>query len=578
METIIHTESEIKHNHFFPLSEPLTTELPQELAELNKKCADRNYQINSDDLTILELALDKMFGNEDSSNAKYREGRQKWKSYLSGQNSNEAKISLIKTMIGAVSCFSCEEGNKEASEASKKIEERKDTFKLAFFREEDIKDCPGGMVSRIDSLSRTDNIESAVFENILVRHGQKISHIGAQVHFEAFVNKFILGKDSSDNFAISPADYDILSYQDWQDIIEDSLTAQHTIVATIENAVENYVAESKAKGSKIDPSEAKETALKKLEKLIPDISSLNGYLESVTSTILAEKDEDFCKYYVDSFCDETVPTKEYLIKMFREELPYQISEDLLELLTMATIITFHHDKGQQACKVPVYQYFSNLYKKNKEKPETFQTEARLNHFIEHCQSAENIIEAKEDLENPLLTVLVNPSQESQELFDIGLREIDESQKIIYIHQASEYIKFNLDKPNLPNDYKDILSNIHTDDAVQFNMGNGKTGSIRLRQYGKVQMNFPEQSYEGYFVNGKIHGQGVLKYANRNIYEGGWKDGKKHGVGVLKYANGHSYRGEWQNGKIPAQLCPLPTTIEVKPGSVLTYLPAANPRR
>jgi len=37
-------------------------------------------------------------------------------------------------------------------------------------------------------------------------------------------------------------------------------------------------------------------------------------------------------------------------------------------------------------------------------------------------------------------------------------------------------------------------------------------------------------------------------ANGDIYEGGWLDGKPHGQGVMNYANGSRYNGDWLNGE------------------------------
>lgn len=41
-------------------------------------------------------------------------------------------------------------------------------------------------------------------------------------------------------------------------------------------------------------------------------------------------------------------------------------------------------------------------------------------------------------------------------------------------------------------------------------------------------------YEGFWVDGKMHGRGVYQYADGDRYDGEWKDDKRHGKGVVTY--------------------------------------------
>ena len=64
--------------------------------------------------------------------------------------------------------------------------------------------------------------------------------------------------------------------------------------------------------------------------------------------------------------------------------------------------------------------------------------------------------------------------------------------------------------------------------------------------GQRILNSPDgDRYEGYFKDGKKHGQGTFTYSGRFRYLGEWKDGKswngisydKNGVIILKVVNG-----------------------------------------
>ena len=67
----------------------------------------------------------------------------------------------------------------------------------------------------------------------------------------------------------------------------------------------------------------------------------------------------------------------------------------------------------------------------------------------------------------------------------------------------------------------------------------------MRRYLKSE-SWVEEKYEGEIKDGKRHGRGVMKYANRSEYDGQWKDGKRHGRGVFEYANGGRTDGEWKD--------------------------------
>lgn len=60
--------------------------------------------------------------------------------------------------------------------------------------------------------------------------------------------------------------------------------------------------------------------------------------------------------------------------------------------------------------------------------------------------------------------------------------------------------------------------------------------------------WPEGTYEGEVVNGRRHGQGVMRLASSEaVYEGSWEDGQRQGQGVLFFDSNRTtyYEGGWQ---------------------------------
>ena len=57
-------------------------------------------------------------------------------------------------------------------------------------------------------------------------------------------------------------------------------------------------------------------------------------------------------------------------------------------------------------------------------------------------------------------------------------------------------------------------------------------------------------FEGEFLNGNRHGQGIYYYSNEDYYEGEWKDNKKHGAGkYFKFDSKIVISGNWEDGVI-----------------------------
>ena len=59
---------------------------------------------------------------------------------------------------------------------------------------------------------------------------------------------------------------------------------------------------------------------------------------------------------------------------------------------------------------------------------------------------------------------------------------------------------------------------------------------------------PQGSYNGYWCNGKRHGEGIFTYPNGDTYSGWWKYGDKGGTGTYTFKeSGMKLTGEWEGG-------------------------------
>lgn len=75
-------------------------------------------------------------------------------------------------------------------------------------------------------------------------------------------------------------------------------------------------------------------------------------------------------------------------------------------------------------------------------------------------------------------------------------------------------------------------------------------------YGTLQWyldNKPNDTYVGYYSQGRKHGKSIYTWADGAVYKAEWKDDEKHGLGKLTLPKGHksiaswadSNQGEWQ---------------------------------
>lgn len=68
-----------------------------------------------------------------------------------------------------------------------------------------------------------------------------------------------------------------------------------------------------------------------------------------------------------------------------------------------------------------------------------------------------------------------------------------------------------------------------------------------QQIEKRQFSWPDgRLYDGEWMRGKPHGQGMLTYPDGGQYWGRFNAGKRQGEGMMKFVNGDEYEGEWFN--------------------------------
>jgi len=61
--------------------------------------------------------------------------------------------------------------------------------------------------------------------------------------------------------------------------------------------------------------------------------------------------------------------------------------------------------------------------------------------------------------------------------------------------------------------------------------------------------YPDAVYKGEWKDAKMHGKGVLNFANGNIYDGYWVEGVQEGEGAYDdKVNKTIYTGQWKHGK------------------------------
>lgn len=55
------------------------------------------------------------------------------------------------------------------------------------------------------------------------------------------------------------------------------------------------------------------------------------------------------------------------------------------------------------------------------------------------------------------------------------------------------------------------------------------------------------TYDGAFVNNRLHHHGTLRFPDGSVYDGNFHEGQRHGYGEMTFADGRKYSGDWKNG-------------------------------
>ena len=85
--------------------------------------------------------------------------------------------------------------------------------------------------------------------------------------------------------------------------------------------------------------------------------------------------------------------------------------------------------------------------------------------------------------------------------------------------------------------------------------NKKHGIGRMSYMKKIagedgDKSIPDGEYNGFWENGRRHGEGVFQYKNGDMYSGWWKHGEKEGTGSYVFkSTGMKLFGEWKAGNI-----------------------------
>ncbi|WP_422354223.1 hypothetical protein [Roseivirga pacifica] len=84
------------------------------------------------------------------------------------------------------------------------------------------------------------------------------------------------------------------------------------------------------------------------------------------------------------------------------------------------------------------------------------------------------------------------------------------------------------------------------DAIKYAQKKGYDCNVSGGGESYVKKDFDHGRYQGYFLNGERHGEGVFNYNDGDKYEGNWKNGQLHGYGIYTFNDGSHYVGQFEN--------------------------------
>jgi len=84
---------------------------------------------------------------------------------------------------------------------------------------------------------------------------------------------------------------------------------------------------------------------------------------------------------------------------------------------------------------------------------------------------------------------------------------------------------------------------------QWRQSDYEGGFLQGRPHGEGVLNHDTGNrYEGSFINGEYDGFGIRTWSIGTIYKGQWREGRQQGPGLAIWPNGNIYDGEWREGK------------------------------
>lgn len=71
----------------------------------------------------------------------------------------------------------------------------------------------------------------------------------------------------------------------------------------------------------------------------------------------------------------------------------------------------------------------------------------------------------------------------------------------------------------------------------------------LVRHGRGSFSDDHMTYDGFWKDDLIHGDGVLSFADGSSYSGTFVDGQFDGHGTFRWGDGSHYDGQWRNNRM-----------------------------
>jgi hypothetical protein len=98
----------------------------------------------------------------------------------------------------------------------------------------------------------------------------------------------------------------------------------------------------------------------------------------------------------------------------------------------------------------------------------------------------------------------------------------------------------------------VISSATIQQELSYDGGTYVGDVIDEMPHGRGTLTYPtghqRKKVEGEWIEGDLHGKGLILYNNGDRFEGDWQYGLLHGMGILNWANGNKYEGQCLAGK------------------------------